>query len=95
MKDKKGRFSSFFAVSELPICEREKIEIFRVGKERKVLLSGVRRILLYSETEMRFALQNGRVSVLGQGLTCVGYEERRVAVSGTLLSVSFSEEDGK
>lgn len=77
---------------ELPSWEREKIEIVRSGKGRRILLCGVKKILRYGEAEMIFALQKERVSITGKCLVCTAYADGAVSVSGNVEAVSFSRE---
>ena len=90
---KKGRLAALLATSEMPIAERERIEIVRVGRGRRVLLCGVRRILQYSAEKMMFALRQETVSVTGKELTCTAYADGAVSVCGGVQSISFTQEE--
>ncbi len=94
MKNRANRPSaaSFFHVEEIPLLEREKIEIVRIQKERRVFLCGVRRILQYSDRCMIFLLQRETVIIEGEGLTCVSFTGGAVGVRGHLLSLRFRKE---
>ena len=84
-----------FEEAELPSWEREKIEIVRSGKGRRILLCGVQKILQYGEAQMVFALRKERVSILGRCLVCTAYADGAVSVGGVVESVVFSKEEGK
>ena len=84
---------ALFDTAELPSWEREKIEIVRSGKGRRILLCGVKKILRYGETEMIFALREERVVISGKCLVCTAYADGAVSVGGTVDALSFFKED--
>lgn len=90
MKQKAGAgLRALFDVREMPLFEREKIEIVRKGKHRCILLCGVQRILQYDESEMKFALRQESVSVIGKNLICTTYADGAVSVEGDMESIRF------
>lgn len=90
MKHKDGSIrGSFFHTTELPLSERERIEIVRVGERRRVVLCGVKRILQYGEKEMTFRLRGECVAIAGEGLSCTFYADGAVGVMGKVYSLRF------
>lgn len=92
MKQMNARLAALFLGGELPIGECEKLELVRVGGRRRAVLHGVRRILKYTSCEMRFALKEGSVTVVGSELTCTVYTDRTVEIEGKMQALAFSEE---
>lgn len=92
MSVKKHRLAALLSVSEMPITERDRMEIVRKGSGHRILLNGVRRILQYGDTEMRFAVRDGRVGIVGQGLCCTAYDAGCVSIDGRVTGVFFLEE---
>lgn len=87
------RVRALFDTADAPSLEREKIEIVRSGRGRRILLCGVKRILRYGEKEMIFALQKEKIVISGSCLVCTAYSDGAISVGGTVESVSFTEVD--
>ena len=91
-KNEKKKAHAFFSVREIPLSEREMIEITRVGEERRLVLNGVRRILQYDAACMIFLLRRERLEVHGQGLCCSFFVSGAVGVLGKVTCLCFAEE---
>lgn len=74
---------------ELPLLEREKIEIVRRGRERQAVLSGVARILQYDPACMIFLRGRNKVEIHGEGLECVFFISGAVGVCGCIRKIIF------
>ena len=64
-------------------------EWIEIRGRSRVELGGVKKIVGYSETDVRVALKQGTVQVLGRSLECVLYRRSEVAIEGEILSVCF------
>lgn len=78
---------------ENPFAERQKVEIVRIGKERRAVLNGVERILQYDNTCMAFLLGKDRIELHGNGLTCVSYISGAIGIVGKIDRILFLGED--
>lgn len=92
-RKRKGVFG--IAPIELPIAEREKIEIVRDGNDRKIVLNGVKRILQYDPLCMIFSLGKERLEIRGTGLDCVFYISGAIGIRGKIQSVVFAMREEK
>ena len=57
-----------------------------------ISISGCGRILLYAPCEIRVALSDSVLAVVGRDLVCVAYSEREVSIEGRIDNVSFKGE---
>ena len=57
-----------------------------------ISISGCGRILLYAPCEIRVALADSVLSVVGKDLVCVAYSAGEVAIEGRIDNVSFKGE---
>ena len=64
-------------------------EWIEIRGRSRVELGGVKKIVAYSETDVRVALKQGTVQVQGRMLECVLYRRGEVAVEGDIRSVCF------
>lgn len=78
---------------DLPIGEKEKLEVVRAGKERRVTLNGVKRILQYDPACMRFSYGRQWVEIRGDGLCCTFYINGAVGVCGSVREIVFLGEE--
>ena len=58
---------------------------------RALNISGCGRILLYAPCEIRVALADSVLSVVGRDLVCVAYSRGEVAIEGRIDNISFKE----
>ena len=49
-------------------------------------------ITVYGESEIRFKLRRGELSVKGERLACASFERGAAVVDGNIFSVSFEED---
>lgn len=86
--------SKFFTmIGELPIGEREKIEIVRVGGERQLIVNGITRILHYGTDKMILALGKERLEIMGEGLDCMTYVSGAIGIRGQVDRVVFGGQE--
>lgn len=85
-----ARRRSVLPAGDIPLAECEKIELVRVGRERRLLLCGVRRIVAYDAACMTFRLKGECVSVEGGDLRCTTYSGRTVGVQGDVRAIRFT-----
>ena len=95
MKKRKREVLSRMFVSDIPIGERERIEITRRGGVRSILIEGIEGILLYGAEQMIFALKDGRLEIYGRELDCTTYISGAIGITGDILSLSFCEDSKK
>ena len=62
------------------------------GREM-LFVSGCRRIIKYSPSEIIFELKGFFLSVRGSGLICTTYHYGSVTVEGRICAISFEEEE--
>ncbi|MBQ8175342.1 MAG: YabP/YqfC family sporulation protein [Clostridia bacterium] len=89
-REKKRVFSSS---GELPITEREKIEIVRVGRDRRIVINGIKRILQYDRSCMAFSLGKERLEIHGEELDCISYISGAIGISGKIRELCFCYEE--
>jgi len=70
------------------LLNSHKVEIF--GRSA-INISGCKKILLYAPCEIRVALCDSMLSVVGRDLVCVAYSPAEVAIEGRIDNVLFKE----
>lgn len=91
-RGERGKLFSFVG-QENPFREREKVEIVRVGRQRRAVLNGVTRILQYDNACMAFLLGKDRVELHGNGLSCVSYISGAIGIVGEIDRILFLGEE--
>ncbi len=91
----KGLRGLFSLPADLPIGEKERIEISKKGSLRTALIEGVHRILLYGAQKMIFSMSDGRIEVDGEALDCATYMSGAICITGEIKGISFYEGGGE
>ncbi len=73
------------------LFETGRIEVISHKAKKEVLITGVRRILLYGEERMTFLTKDGRLSIEGKGLDCRTYQSGALGIVGAVFTLSFEE----
>ena len=82
------RFCDILDVTTDILPRGYKVEIRGRGAIR---ISGCGRILLYAPCEIRVALSDSVISVVGRDLVCVAYSAGEMAIEGRIDNVSYKE----
>ena len=77
---------------ELPLGERERIEVVLTGNKRLARVHGVRKVLDYSSEKIGLAMKKGRLLIEGKELACITYAGGAIGIEGKVLQISFLED---
>ena len=70
------------------LLNSHKVEIF--GRNA-INVSGCKKILLYAPCEIRLALSDSVLCIVGRDLVCVAYSKNEVAIEGRINNVFYKE----
>lgn len=79
----------------LPLSDLGRIELVCHKTGEELLITGVRRILLYGRERMSFKTKGGVLVIEGEALDCVIYKSGSVGLVGKVRTLSLARKEGE